>query len=572
MRLCVVCDNVSGGSQIVQGSPESYSELTFLLQRHLRFADARRNRITGIHVFNTSFNEWVPVDVSLRDLTANNKIRVQCDIEESHPKAAIFYEEVVAMFLQAIPSTARRHELEDAIDAAKALAIQDKEASVFDMRAKQSFQTVATLIKGGVPVKGSSSVNFKSSSIAAAQDAASYSSLSFAAAPSAASRIATQARSKAAPPVRNASGYTSNTTSVSAAASSPTPYHSMTGLHGTSPSKHSAATTTSPRTGAYRPQNSNYSATTADLAPNRASVAGSGLSAVAAIASSSPSSGYRKAARTPSKAANPSSSSTADYNNSTTASSGGTGGNITVFCVYSGTTSQRAKAIQVQRSNPGYDAIIKVLRQKFNSDLSLGHISVDGECTEITSNEDLKQLAAGCGPSLTLHCWAKAGVHFNELSMNGSMLNSASRPQSAMGSEYGGDNNNDYTPNRTPNKRPVSAMSRASSRASNVSGRSYRSMGGASAVSFTPANDRDVSGTAWNTKQLREVFEALDVDGSGCLSKEEVMDYFRRYHDDMGIVDAEKKFSKMLDQCSEMDDGVLTFDEFSVIMLRVAQW
>ena len=544
LRLCVVCDNVAGGTQIVQGSPESYSELIYLLQRHLRFRDPRCNRITGVHVYNTIYNEWVPVDAALGDIAPNSKIRVQCDVDDTHPKAAQFYEEIVALFLQALPNVDRQHELEDAIDAAKALSLQDKEASVFDMRAKPSFQTVASLIKGGKAASSSNTPPNKEVNRSLPDV-------------STAVRSAAQTRNKAAPQARSFYGADSSPVSYKPAAFST----SQTGLHGTSPSKQSAAATTSPRTGAYRPNtNSNSTTTTADIAPTR-SAAGSGVAAVAAV-SASPA--YRKAARAPTKAANPSSTplspqplaSTTPSSNSST---------LTIFCVYSGTTSQRAKAIQVQRSDPGYDAIINVLRQKFNSDLSLGHISADGECTEISNNDELKRLTATCGTSLTLHCWAKAGVHFNELSMasgNGSMI---SRPQSAYGSEYGEEDTPSRTPNkRTPNKRP-------SSRASNASvARSHRSA--ASAVSFTPANDRDVSGTAWNPRQLREVFEALDVDGSGYLTKDEMMDYFRRYHDDMGIVDAEKKFSKMLDQCAEMDDGQLTFEEFSVIMLRVAQW
>ena len=129
------------------------------------------------------------------------------------------------------------------------------------------------------------------------------------------------------------------------------------------------------------------------------------------------------------------------------------------------------------------------------------------------------------------------------------------------------------------------APSRAGSRAGGalVSARgapSAVSRGGASSrygprssrPAFTPSHRLDVSGTAWNEQQLREVFDHFDKDGNGLLDREEMMDYFYTYHDDMGIVDAKNKFVQMLDEIPEFQDGKLTFDEFAVVMLKIAQW
>ena len=237
---------------------------------------------------------------------------------------------------------------------------------------------------------------------------------------------------------------------------------------------------------------------------------------------------------------------------------------ITIYCVYSGTTTQRAKAIRCSRSSPSLDSLLSTLRQKFNAELTLGHIDESGTCTEVLSSAELKAIVAmrAAFDSLTLHCWAKATVSFDDDPNSGALVPSGGR------SDAGGDTSSVASSGAalkrgrpTKSSRPVSA---ASSRASTIAKRKVDKV--------TPSFANDASGIAWTKEQIEELFNAVDTDGSGYLTKNEMMDYYRANHDNMGVVDAERKFENFLDSSTEMSDGIITLEEFGVIMLKVAQW
>ncbi len=237
---------------------------------------------------------------------------------------------------------------------------------------------------------------------------------------------------------------------------------------------------------------------------------------------------------------------------------------ITIYCVYSGTTTQRAKAIRSSRSNPSLESLLATLRTKFNADLTLGHIDESGTCTEVLSSLELRAIIAtrAAFDSLTLHCWARATVSFDEDSSGtgGGALITRSDVQgdaSSVASSGGG----------LKRGRPVKSSRPASANSSRNSSIAKRKVG-----KVTPSFPNDASGVAWTPEQIEELFHAVDVDGSGYLTKAEMMDYWRANHDSMGVVDAESKFAAFLDNSTEMSDGMITLQEFGLVMLKLAQW
>ena len=224
---------------------------------------------------------------------------------------------------------------------------------------------------------------------------------------------------------------------------------------------------------------------------------------------------------------------------------------VTVYCVYSGTTSQRAKAILVNRKNPNLEKLLSVLRQKFDADLSLGYIDEDGSCTEVTTTSQFAVLLnTKAVDSLTLQCWLAPTM--GEKITEG-MLEAL--PSSTIAP--------------TPFAKPLlksmnprvrntsSALGRASSRGSSRGSRSV------------VLGD---CGVAWNAEQLDELFNSLDVDNTGFLDKAEIMNYFCSHYDGMGVDDSAAQFEKYLENSGEMADGKISFDEFAVVMLKIAQW
>ena len=240
---------------------------------------------------------------------------------------------------------------------------------------------------------------------------------------------------------------------------------------------------------------------------------------------------------------------------------------ITLFCVYSGNGGQRAKAFVVERRQPSLDVMLKALESKFKSALSLGYITVDeGAYVEVTSSEQLTQLIAsehGSSDSMTLYCWAKGtkGTDGYDEYREDPGAASSRAPSVAASADT-------TTPVRAKSARPSSALSQ---RSGGSRGASHQHQHAASPT-VKPMNALDVSGVCYTEEQLRDLFDQLDTDHSGFLDKEEFRRYFLTRFDDMGVGDAAKKFDKMLSGCREMDDGMMTFDEFCVVILRLAQW
>jgi hypothetical protein len=212
---------------------------------------------------------------------------------------------------------------------------------------------------------------------------------------------------------------------------------------------------------------------------------------------------------------------------------------ITVFCVYNGATTQRAKAIRVRRQSPDLDGILRTLKEKFNTELCLGYVEIDtGAFVELLDATHLAEIIANdCreGDSLTLQCWRPEGL---------------------------GDVDTQSNAATTPGKRDFRSNSRQLTLARLAGSQGAQSVG----------SRMDVSGAMYSNEQLRDLFEDLDADGSGFLDVNEFRAYFRATYDDMGITDADAKFEKMIANAPGFEDGKLDFDEFALIMLKLSQW
>eukprot|EP01004_Peranema_trichophorum_P010684 NODE_950_length_2226_cov_40.526866_g812_i0.p1 GENE.NODE_950_length_2226_cov_40.526866_g812_i0~~NODE_950_length_2226_cov_40.526866_g812_i0.p1 ORF type:complete len:699 (+),score=144.91 NODE_950_length_2226_cov_40.526866_g812_i0:83-2179(+) len=71
-------------------------------------------------------------------------------------------------------------------------------------------------------------------------------------------------------------------------------------------------------------------------------------------------------------------------------------------------------------------------------------------------------------------------------------------------------------------------------------------------------------------RQLRQAFAELDVDGNGWLDRVEFEELYRTF-EGFGVNVSEDKVREVLMVYKPFDDGKLTFDEFSLLMLKVAQ-
>jgi hypothetical protein len=201
--------------------------------------------------------------------------------------------------------------------------------------------------------------------------------------------------------------------------------------------------------------------------------------------------------------------------------------------VYNGALAQRAKAIRVDREAPSVELLRRTLLEKFKSELALGYVEIDtGAFVEITESAhlaDIIQRDCKDTDNLTLQCWRPDGLGDVE----------------------------EHEVSRVSVKTPArgkGATPRAPSAGASVGTR------------------MDVSGVAHSEDQLRELFDELDVDGSGYLDIDEFRAYFHSQYDDMGINDADAKFEKMVASNPGFDDGELDFNEFCLVMLKLAQW
>jgi hypothetical protein len=234
---------------------------------------------------------------------------------------------------------------------------------------------------------------------------------------------------------------------------------------------------------------------------------------------------------------------------------------IVAYCVYNGVGAQRAKAVRISRYKPSLKTLLSVLKDKFRSDLSLGYIEPDGTYSELLLDEDLEAVVSKIPPnidSVTFHCWTQAPAEALELAYCTDISSRAKTPSGkSVASAVSA-----YSATSTARKsaRPGSALSTRSE--SKKKPKKSKSM----------TNPLDVSGQCYSEEQLRELFDELDIDDNGYLDKEEMRKLFFERYDPMGVADAEKIFEGFLQQCGAFDDNKITYDEFAIVMLKLAQW
>eukprot|EP01065_Artemidia_motanka_P004083 TRINITY_DN11970_c0_g1_i1.p1 TRINITY_DN11970_c0_g1~~TRINITY_DN11970_c0_g1_i1.p1 ORF type:complete len:584 (+),score=208.46 TRINITY_DN11970_c0_g1_i1:48-1754(+) len=80
----------------------------------------------------------------------------------------------------------------------------------------------------------------------------------------------------------------------------------------------------------------------------------------------------------------------------------------------------------------------------------------------------------------------------------------------------------------------------------------------------------DVSNVLLTDAELQKQFEMLDTNKNGWLSKEEFRDFFEHF-DSMGIYDMHDRIDDVLSDYNLLGDDRLSYDEFCVLMLKLAQ-
>lgn len=519
MEVCVFGDNVLHASQLITipADIRTDEDLRNYLSQRVSFSPPDCNRITSMKRHDPRYQEWVPVEPNLANIRnfsdSDASVRKIFLFSEKNPFALLeakFYAMTVECFMKAqvAPASVDASQLRSAIDDARLLFLG--RTGVFS----------AEEVAQGAPLQ----------------------------------RIAQLLRSPVAsfaPPV----------------ASSRAPDRDLGGAAAAATSTPSAVT---PR--------KRVPSTPADAA-----VPASSDAAVRA----------RKSAPPPSTGASASVNGAADFsaynstepvqNSNRTSSSAGLSlsDNLTVYCVYSTTATQRAKAIVISRRAPSLDQLLNLLKAKFHSDLVLGHIEVDGSVQEIATQSLLEDLVArlpAAVESLTLHCWAKSAVSFGAAqdygedgtsahAQNQSNLSRATSEASSTGPSK---------PNKSA--RPTSAASGGRQQAKVMkssrpgSAASVRSTGsGGKRFEITPSNPLDVSGLPSSAEQVQQLFDQLDIDGSGILSEDEFLNFFLHQYDSMGVPGFEKKIRQLVRSMPEFNGG-LSVMEFGQVMLKVAQW
>lgn len=82
--------------------------------------------------------------------------------------------------------------------------------------------------------------------------------------------------------------------------------------------------------------------------------------------------------------------------------------------------------------------------------------------------------------------------------------------------------------------------------------------------------EANIGGLLITEQQLQQAFNELDVDGNGWLDKVEFEQLFRTF-ENFGVQGTEKQIRDIVDKYKQFDDGKVTFPEFSLMMLTVAQ-
>lgn len=70
--------------------------------------------------------------------------------------------------------------------------------------------------------------------------------------------------------------------------------------------------------------------------------------------------------------------------------------------------------------------------------------------------------------------------------------------------------------------------------------------------------------------QLQDTFDELDLEGTGFVTKAAMRNWFDKNVDTMGVPGSDKKFEKMLATAKRRHE--LDYQEFCVVMLKIAQW
>ncbi|KAJ9462897.1 Calmodulin [Diplonema papillatum] len=82
--------------------------------------------------------------------------------------------------------------------------------------------------------------------------------------------------------------------------------------------------------------------------------------------------------------------------------------------------------------------------------------------------------------------------------------------------------------------------------------------------------DNNIGGLPVTDCRLRELFNSLDVDGSGFLEKQEVRKMYSQF-DNFGVDYSDREIEQQINKYAIRDDGKVDFDEFCCIILSVAQ-
>jgi hypothetical protein len=225
---------------------------------------------------------------------------------------------------------------------------------------------------------------------------------------------------------------------------------------------------------------------------------------------------------------------------------------INVMCTYFGTDQnrihahwhpmryQRAKAVKVNRMNPDFDGLLATLQQKFATRLKLGYIASNGTVCDIEDAEGLRGVIDLCAPediSCTILCWEVA---------------------------HGADPIEEYRLSPTHFRMPEPPVL-------DKNGKRKRQK---QKPTVSKSRFADMEGIPTTKADLEELFRLLDDSGDGTLSRQEFSDLLDELPAaSMGDANiAKKRFQNMLDKCEAAADNRITFDEFCVIMLKIAQW
>uniref|UniRef100_A0A7S4CYT2 EF-hand domain-containing protein n=1 Tax=Eutreptiella gymnastica TaxID=73025 RepID=A0A7S4CYT2_9EUGL len=82
--------------------------------------------------------------------------------------------------------------------------------------------------------------------------------------------------------------------------------------------------------------------------------------------------------------------------------------------------------------------------------------------------------------------------------------------------------------------------------------------------------ENDISGSAITDDQLWDLFEYYDVNKNGYLSKKEFAKIYRSL-ENFGLPPSGDEISRLLNEFNVLGDDKLSFEEFAIVMLRIAQ-